>query len=171
MAGFFDSHERGTCMKRRNPREHYRVDFKLRALAALDANGGKIYTTALQLGIPKTTLRSWDRLRFDIQAEFEQQQKQRNILLEDRLVLLLDEIAERMQEKIEKTTLLESIRSVKLLIEMQEALTTKRQAQEATSTSLDEKMIKLMKRFDAPKELIGQAEQELREGRAAAEAQ
>jgi hypothetical protein len=149
-------------MKRRNPREHYRVDFKLRALAALDANAGKIYTTALQLGIPRSTMRSWDRQRFEIQAEFEQQQKQRNILLEDRLVLMIDEIAERMQEKIEKTTLLESIRSVKLLIEMQEALVTKRQAEEAQSSSLDERLIKLMKRFDAPKELIEQGEQELR---------
>lgn len=158
-------------MKRRNPREHYRVDFKLRALSALDANGGKIYTTALQLGIPRSTMRSWDRQRFEIQAEFEQQQKQRNILLEDRLVLMIDEISEKMQEKIEKTTLLESIRAVKLLSEMHESLATKRVAAEAASSDVYEKLQKLMKRFDAPKELIEQGEQEIRERQLANETQ
>ena len=158
-------------MKRRNPREHYRIDFKLKALAALDANAGKIYTTALQLGIPKTTLRAWKRQRFEIEAEFEKQRRQRNILLEDRLELMIDEIAEKMQEKIEKTTLIESIRSVKLLIEMREAMTTKREAEEEAAGYADQRLIEIMKRFDAPKELIEQGEQEIRERQEAEEAQ
>jgi len=84
---------------------------------------------------------------------------------------MIDEIAERMQEKIEKTTLIESIRSVKLLIEMREAMTTKREAQEAQDSTLEEKFIKLMKRFDAPKELIEQGEREIRERQLATEDQ
>ncbi|MEO8394879.1 MAG: hypothetical protein ABI700_17925 [Chloroflexota bacterium] len=158
-------------MKRRNPRERYRIEFKLRALAALDANAGKIYTTAIQLGIPKSTLRLWRAQRFEIEAGFEQQRRQRNILLEDRLEVMIDEIAEKMQEKIEKTTLIESIRGVKLLIEMRESLATKRQAEEEASTSLDETLLKLMKRFDAPKELIEQGEREIQERQLASEDQ
>ena len=158
-------------MKRRNPREHYRIDFKLKALAALDANGGKIYTTAQQLGIPRSTMRTWKAQRFEIEAEFEQQRKQRSILLEDRLELMIDEIAEKMQEKIEKTTLIESIRSVKLLIEMREALTTKREAEEEAAGFADQRLLEIMKRFDAPKELIEQGEREIRERQLANEAQ
>ncbi len=54
---------------------------------------------------------------------------------------------------------------------MHEALAKKRVAQEAQDTTLEEKFIKLMKRFDAPKELIEQGEQEIRERKAAEAAQ
>jgi hypothetical protein len=58
------------------------VDFKVRALAALDANDGRLYITARQLEVPRSTLRTWAAHRDDIHLEVEKQRSQRALLLE-----------------------------------------------------------------------------------------
>ena len=139
-------------MKRRNPRERYRVDFKLRALAALDANEGCIYRTANQLGIPKSTLRLWREKRDEIHVEIERQRKQRGLLLEDQFGVMIEQIANTMQERIAGMSLMDGIRGVKLLLELNESLVTKREAQERRSGNAREKLERLLDKYAAEHE-------------------
>ena len=119
-------------MKRATPfLPRYRLDFKLRALATLDANDGRSYQTARQLQLPRSTLRDWNRDREQIHREVERLREQRGVTLEEQFETVIAEIANTMLNKVENARLVESMRVLKMILDLSEQIAAKRAAEES----------------------------------------
>ncbi len=134
----------------------YRLTFKLRALAALDTNDGRVYQTARQLRIPRSTLWDWNRDREKIHREVERLREQRGVTLEEQLETVIDEIAGAMLNKVENAKLLESTRVLKLILDLSREIAAQRAAEEAEREDVYVKLERLFERYRQTNEAEGE---------------
>ncbi len=140
-------------MKRATPfLPRYRLDFKLRALATLDANDGRIHQTARQLQLPYSTLKDWNHNRERIHREVERLRERRGITLEEQFEAVIAEITNTMLDKVEKARLLESIRVLRMILDLNAELAAKRESTESKREQLREKLERMFARYDGTDE-------------------
>jgi len=133
-------------MKRSSPfAPRYRLDFKLRALAALDANDGNLYQTATQLEMPRTTLREWDQQREAIRAKVEKLRQNQHLSLVERYEFVLQQMVDTMPDKLEESKLIDIVRTLSMIIKLINEL----KAQQDTGTSARDRLAELLERYAA----------------------
>lgn len=91
------------AVKKSKPKRRYTDDERAAALAALAANGGNVFRTAAQLGIPATTIKNWAKgYRHPEAAEMGEQKKGP---MADALEAVAWKLLDSIPSKIAKATL------------------------------------------------------------------
>ena len=134
-------------------RHFYTVEFKLKALVALDRNNRNIYVTAKELGISRQTLNDWSRDRDKIYEMSEILAEQNRLSLDRRLNLLNNQISDALPGMVESARLGDATRALSTLITLSESLKAKKEADDAQDETINERLEKLMKLYeDRPEE-------------------
>ncbi|MEP7291614.1 MAG: transposase [Chloroflexota bacterium] len=108
-------------------KSRYTPDFKLRALTALDANGGRLRETAKQFGIASDTLSDWNRHREEIMQQTRLYRSDGQLSLEARFDMIAQLLLNTLPEKIENAKLTDTLRAMTMLNALRQTFETQQQ--------------------------------------------
>ncbi|MFN8451027.1 MAG: hypothetical protein U0521_21230 [Anaerolineae bacterium] len=125
--------------------KRYSVARKLAALAVLDRNGGNLYQTMKETGIPEGTLSNWVKAQQEGRLPIIESALSGDASLDDQLEHLARQMVAVMPEKLDEASLQELARSLTIILD---TLKETRTEKEKTSHAR-EKLAEILERYAA----------------------
>lgn len=130
-------------------RKFYRIEYKLRALVALDENDGNVYATAKQFGVPRQTLVDWKFNREALVEQSETLHQHLRLTMSQRLDLVIDQIVESLPEKVAMARLGEAAKALSLLIDLSNTISAEEKQHQSRLGSAKAKLAAILERYAA----------------------
>jgi transposase-like protein len=131
-------------------RSRFTPEFKLRALAALDASRNDVRGIAQEFDVSPKTLLDWRRQRQFILEQTEEYQRSQQVQrsMSIRIEMVMQQIIDSFPAKVESARLAESARTYLILRELHQGFASRQQR----SNDLRDKLQQMVERFQAENE-------------------